>query len=69
MGFNFGAFAGGLAQGGMNTYQMLESNESQKKRDALIEMQAQQMRQENDQQRRLDAAYANTQGLVGQTND
>lgn len=69
MGFNFGAFAGGLAQGGMNTYKMLEDLESQKKRDALIEMQTQQMRQETDQQRRLDEAFANTQGRVGQTND
>lgn len=45
MGFNFGAFAGGLAQGGMNTYQMLEAIESQKKRDALIDLQTQEAKQ------------------------
>ncbi len=41
MGFNFGAFAGGLAKGGMETYQMMEAIESQKKRDELVALQTQ----------------------------
>lgn len=56
MGFNFGAFAGGLAQGGMNTYQMLEAIESQKKRDALAEMQAQELKQNIDERGKLREA-------------
>ena len=56
MGFNFGAFAGGLAQGGMNTYQMLESIESQKKRDALVEMQAQELKQNMDERTKAKEA-------------
>ena len=45
MGFNFGAFAGGAATSGMNTYQLLEAIESQKKRDALIDLQTQEAKQ------------------------
>lgn len=56
MGFNFGAFAGGLAQGGMNTYQMLEAIESQKKRDALIELQAQEAKQNMEERAKLREA-------------
>ena len=66
MGFNFGAFAGGLAQGGMNTYQMLEAIESQKKRDALIEMQAQELKQNIADKSAIKELAKNTYGRVGQ---
>jgi len=45
MAFNLGAFAGGLAKGGMDTYQTLEAIESQKKRDALTELQTKEAEQ------------------------
>ena len=66
MGFNFGAFAGGLAQGGMNTYQMLEAIESQKKRDALAEMQAQEMKQNMADKAAIKGLAKDTYGKVGQ---
>jgi hypothetical protein len=40
MGFNFGAFAGGLAQGGMSTYQMLSDIERKDKEMQLREEEA-----------------------------
>ena len=61
MGFNLGAFAGGLAQGGMQTYQMMEAIESQKKRDELIQNQL-------DEAKALKEASAATYGRVGQDN-
>lgn len=68
MGFNFGAFAGGLAKGGMDTYQLMEAVESQKKRDELIAMQAQEMKAAGEERAALKAAAADTYGKVG-TND
>ena len=64
MGFNFGAFAGGLAQGGMQTYQLLEAIESQKKRDALIELQAQEAKQNLEERAKLREA-GEVYGRVG----
>lgn len=64
MGFNFGAFAGGLAQGGMQTYQMLEAIESQKKRDALVELQAQEAKQNMEERAKLREA-GEVYGKVG----
>jgi hypothetical protein len=66
MGFNFGAFAGGLAQGGIGTYKMLEDLESQKKRDALIEMQAQEMKQNMADRAAIKELGKDTYGKVGQ---
>jgi len=60
MGFNLGAFAGGLAQGGMSTYRMLEDIESQKKRDALIEMQTQDAKDERAGKAALRTAISET---------
>jgi hypothetical protein len=65
MAFNLGAFAGGLAKGGMDTYQTLEAIESQKKRDALIELQAQEARAAAEERTALKGAAASTFGQVG----
>lgn len=67
MGFNFGAFAGGLAKGGVETYQMMEAIESQKKRDELVAMQAQEMKAAAEERAALKEA-AGVYGKVG-TND
>lgn len=67
MGFNFGAFAGGLAKGGMDTYQMMEAIESQKKRDELVAMQTQEMKAAAEERAALKEA-AGVYGKVG-TND
>lgn len=56
MGFNFGAFAGGLAQGGLNTYQQLSAIQSQKKRDELIDLQAQEMKAAGEERAALKEA-------------
>jgi hypothetical protein len=45
MAFNFGAFAGGLAKGGIDTYSTLMDIESQKKKDALVELQTKEAEQ------------------------
>jgi len=66
MGFNFGAFAGGAATSGMNTYQMLESIESQKKRDALLELQMQEMKQNMEDRSAIKGLAKDTYGKVGQ---
>ena len=58
MSFNLGAFAGAAATSGMNTYQMLESIESQKKKDELVQNQL-------DEAKALKAASAETYGQVG----
>ena len=63
-----GAFLGGLAQGGVNTYKMLEDIESQKKRDQLLELQAQEMREKADERAQLRTARLDTLGRVGQEN-
>ena len=65
MAFNLGAFAGAAAQSGMNTYQMLEGIESQKKRDALIDLQAQEMKAAMEERAALKEASSNTYGQVG----
>ena len=56
MGFNFGAFAGAAAKSGVDTYQMMEAIESQKKRDALVEMQAQELKQNIDERNKAKEA-------------
>ena len=66
MGFNFGAFAGGAATSGMNTYQLLEAIESQKKRDALIELQTQEAQQNINRRLAIDALGKETYGRAGQ---
>ena len=65
MGFNFGAFAGGLAKSGMETYQMMEAIESQKKRDELIALQAQEMKAAGEERAALKSAATDTYGKVG----
>ena len=65
MAFNLGAFAGGLAKGGMDTYQTLEAIESQKKRDALVELQAQEAKAAAEERTALKSAAASTFGQVG----
>lgn len=60
MGFNLGAFAGGLAQGGMSTYQMMQAIESQKKRDELVEMQTQDAKDERTGKAALRSAISET---------
>lgn len=58
MAFNLGAFAGGLAKGGMDTYQTLEAIESQKKRDALVELQTKEAEQAMKGREALRSAIA-----------
>lgn len=65
MAFNLGAFAGGLAKGGVDTYLTLENIESQKKRDALVELQAQEARAAAEERTALKNAASNTYGQVG----
>jgi hypothetical protein len=65
MAFNLGAFAGGLAKGGLDTYQTLENIESQRKRDALVELQAQEARAAAEERTALKGAAASTYGQVG----
>lgn len=60
-----GAFLGGLAQGGVNTYKMLEDIESQKKRDQLLELQAQEARDALEEKRAIKGLNASTYGQVG----
>lgn len=58
MAFNLGAFAGGLAKGGMDTYQTLEAIDSQKKRDALVELQTKEAEQAMKGREALRSAIA-----------
>lgn len=58
MAFNLGAFAGGLAKGGMDTYLTLENIESQKKRDALVELQTKEAEQAMKGREALRSAIA-----------
>lgn len=58
MAFNLGAFAGGLAKGGMDTYQTLEAIESQNKRDALVELQTKEAEQAMKGREALRSAIA-----------
>lgn len=58
MAFNLGAFAGGLAKGGLDTYQTLEAIESQKKRDALVELQTKEAEQAMKGREALRSAIA-----------
>lgn len=62
MGFNFGAFAGGLAKGGMDTYKALTDIESQKKRDELVDLQARQVKAELQGKEALRSAIADQGG-------
>lgn len=66
MAFSLGAFAGGMAQTGMNTYQMLEAIESQKKRDALIELQMQEAKQNMADRAAIKGLGKETYGKIGQ---
>lgn len=65
MAFNLGAFAGGLAKGGLDTYQTLENIESQRKRDALVELQAQEAKAAAEERTALKGAASSTYGQVG----
>jgi hypothetical protein len=65
MAFNLGAFAGGLAKGGMDTYLTLENIESQKKRDALVELQTQEAKAAGEERAALKNAASSTYGQVG----
>lgn len=67
MGFNLGAFAGGMAKSGMDTYQLMESIESQKKRDELVALQAQEAKAALAEKEAMKEA-ASVYGKVG-TND
>lgn len=62
MTFNFGAFAGGLAKGGMDTYSTLSDIESQKKRDEMVALQTQQMKTEMQGKEALRSAIADQGG-------
>jgi hypothetical protein len=64
MGFNLGAFAGGLAQGGVNTYKLLSEIDSQKKRDKLVDIQTQSAQDALDEEKAIKAARADTLGRV-----
>ena len=66
MAFSFGAFAGGAATSGMNTYQMLEAIESQKKRDALIELQMQETKLNMEDRAAIKGLGKETYGRIGQ---
>lgn len=65
MGFNLGAFAGGVAQGGVNTYKMMKDVESQQKRDELVELQAQEAKAAMEERTALKGAASSTYGQVG----
>jgi hypothetical protein len=60
MGFNFGAFAGGLAKGGMDTYTAMKSIERQ---DEELKLRKQEVEFRAEQAAREREAYAETQGL------
>jgi hypothetical protein len=62
MAFNLGAFAGGLAKGGIDTYSTLSDIESQKKRDELVGLQTQQMKSEMQGKEALRSAIADQGG-------
>lgn len=62
MGFDFGAFAGGLAKGGMETYQTMQAIESQKKRDELVDLQAKEAKQAMEGREALRTAIAEQGG-------
>ena len=62
MGFNLGVALGAAATTGLNTYERLGEEE-------LRDMQRKKMRQEMEQEKALDTAFAQTQGRVGQQND
>ena len=66
MAFSFGAFAGGAATSGMNTYQLLEAIESQKKRDALIELQMQEAKLNMEDRAAIKGLGKETYGRIGQ---
>ena len=62
MGFNFGAFAGGAAQGYVNTSKTMSDVESQKKRDALVELQTKEADQAMKGREALRSAIAEQGG-------
>ena len=62
MGFNFGAFAGGLAEGGADAYKTMKALESQQKRDALIELQTKEAEQAMKGREALRSAIAEQGG-------
>lgn len=66
MSFNLGAFAGGLAQGGINTYRTLSEIESQKKRDEMLELQKQELKDRLDEAAAIKQLNKDTYGRVGQ---
>jgi hypothetical protein len=53
MAFNLGAFASGVAQGGINTYKTLAEIESQKKRDELLDLQMAELRNKIEEERQI----------------
>jgi len=58
MGFNLGAFAGGVAQGGLNAYKTISDVQSQNKRDALVELQTKEAEQAMKGREALRSAIA-----------
>lgn len=58
MGFNLGAFAGGAAQSYVNTSKTMSDIESQKKRDALVELQTKEAEQAMKGREALRSAIA-----------
>lgn len=62
MSFNFGAFAGAAAKSGMDTYSTLAAIESQKKRDALVELQTKEAEQAMKGREALRSAIAEQGG-------
>lgn len=62
MGFNLGAFAGGAAQGGLNSYVTLKGIEQSEERLRMQREEADYLRQQREKEAALDRIYASTMG-------
>ena len=67
MAFNLGAFAGGLAQGGLSTYKTLSDIEAQKKEAELREAQLQAIKDERTSKEALRNAIASSGDISSTT--
>lgn len=65
MGFNLGAFAGGAAQGSLNTYMSLQQIENMKQEQALRELQIAEAKSNAEEKAGIKSAAASTYGQVG----
>lgn len=66
MAFNLGAFAGGFAQGGLNTYKLISDIDSQKKRDELLDLQMRELRNKIEEEQKIRQVGKDVFSQVGQ---